>query len=341
MQGVGRFTGGMRGRLVVMAAGAVLSANAWAQACTTQAKMTAELRSEIADSALFLAAAIQGDDAAKVQSAAVVEFAGNFSESTSLIHRTAAQLVGDTLHVTQVYALDAKTRKVGDATDAEFSCPLTSGAAETDFSIGGLPPGIYGFAMVEATGGKPWLLAMLLRQEGLSWKLAGFYPRSRLAAGRDGVAYWTAARDEVKAGKPWLAWLSYGQADELLRPANFVTSTNLDRLRSERRGAAPKELAEGVGADAPLVLTAGAETFRITSLASAGSDDGAHLNLLVHLLAGAGLDAAKQKARNVSAAAALLSAHRELRSGFESVLVFAEAPNQPVFLTQVKLADVP
>jgi hypothetical protein len=200
---------------------------------------------------------------------------------------------------------------------------------------------MYAFAMVEATGGKPWLLSMLLRQEGLSWKLAGFYPRARLAAGRDGLSYWTAARDEAKDGKPWLAWLSYGEADELLRPANFVTSTNLDRLRSERRGAAPKELAEGIGNDAPLVVAAGADTFRFTSLASAGSDDGAHLNLLVHLRADSTLDAAAAKARNLAAAKELLTAHKELRSGFDSVLVFADASNQTAVLTQVKMAEIP
>ncbi len=330
----------MRGLACVVAASA-LWGHAWAQSCTTQAKMTAELRSEIADSALFLAVAVQADDAAKVQSAAVAEFAANFGATVALIHATAGQLAGDSLRVTQVYALDAKGRKAGDATDADFSCPLAGAAAETDFSIGGLPPGMYAFAMVEATGGKPWLLSMLLRQEGLSWKLAGFYPRARLAAGRDGLSYWTAARDEAKDGKPWLAWLSYGEADELLRPANFVTSTDLDRLRSERRGAAPKELAEGIGNDAPLVVAAGADTFRFTSLASAGSDDGAHLNLLVHLRAESTLDAAAAKARNLAAAKALLTAHKELRSGFDSVLMFADASNQTAVLTQVKMAEIP
>ena len=320
---------------------AVLSGHAWGQTCMTQAKMSAELRSEIADSALFLAVAVQADDAAKVQSAAVAEFASNFVATAALIHRTAPQLAGDSLRVTQVYALDAKGRKAGDTSDAEFSCPLAGAAAETDFSIGGLPPGMYAFAMVEATGGKPWLLSMLLQQDGLSWKLAGFYPRSRLAAGRDGLSYWTAARDEAKAGKSWLAWLSYGQADELLRPANFVTSTNLDRLRSERRGAAPKELAEGIGADAPLVVTEGAETFRFTGLASAGSEDGPYRNLVLRLRVDTTLDAAAAKARNMAAVKALFAAHKELRAGFDGVTVFADAANQPAFATQLSVSEIP
>jgi hypothetical protein len=100
-------------------------------------------------------------------------------------------------------------------------------------------------------------------------------------------------------------------------------------------------LAEGIGNDAPLVVAAGADTFRFTSLASAGSDDGAHLNLLVHLRAESTLDAAAAKARNLAAAKALLTAHKELRSGFDSVLMFADASNQTAVLTQVKMAEIP
>ena len=66
----------------------------------------------------------------------------------------------------------------GDTSDADFSCPLMGTTSETDFAIGGLPPGLYVFAMVEATGDQPWLLSFLLQQDGGAWKLAGFYPQA-------------------------------------------------------------------------------------------------------------------------------------------------------------------
>jgi hypothetical protein len=311
-----------------------ISTSCWAQTCTTQAKMTTELRSEIADSALYLAAAVQAGDAARVQGAAVAEFASNFVATTGLIKTTAAQITGDTLHVTQVYALDAKARKAGDTSAAEFSCTLTGTGSETDFSIGGLPPGMYGFAMVEASGERPWLLSMLMRQEGLSWKLAGIYPRVRTAAGRDGLTYWKGAREQVAAKKLWLGWLSYTEADELLRPANFVSTTNLSKLRTEQHDAAPAELANGVSKDAPVSVTGPTETFRITGLSSLSSDDGKHLNLVVHV------DGAGGTVRSQAVAKALLDAHRDLRDGYEGVLVVAESGSSAPAITMVKVSDI-
>ena len=169
---------------------------------------------------------------------------------------TSARVAGDELHVAQIYELDASARQAGDTSEADFSCPLTGTTSETDFAIPGLPPGLYGFAMVEATGNHPWLLSFLLRRDGGVWKLAGFYPRARTAAGHDGLWYWKSARTYAKADELWLAWIFYGEADELLRPANFVTSTNLELLRSERRAAAPPELLNGIGPSNPLVVKA-------------------------------------------------------------------------------------
>ena len=82
------------------------------------------------------------------------------------------------LRVTQIYELDASSRAADDTSDADFSCALTGTTSETDFAISGLPRGLYGFAMVEATGDHPWLLSFLLRQDDGVWKLAGFYPRA-------------------------------------------------------------------------------------------------------------------------------------------------------------------
>ena len=119
--------------------------------------------------------------------------------------------------------------------------------------------------------------------QGSAWKLAGFYPHARSAAGHDGLWYWTTARADAKAGKKWVAWVLYGEADQLLRPANFITTTHLDQLRSERHTNAPAELSEGISADTPLVIKAkdGSE-FRFTALSAAATDDGKGLDLVLH-----------------------------------------------------------
>ena len=100
--------------------------------------------------------------------------------------------------------------------------------------ISGLAPGRYGFAIVDVPdGSSPWRLSFLLRQDQGQWVMAGFYPKPLLAAGHDGLWYWTQARMMTAQKERWNAWLYYQQAESLLRPANFIQSTHLEKLKAE------------------------------------------------------------------------------------------------------------
>jgi hypothetical protein len=201
---------------------------------------------------------------------------------------------------------------------------------------------MYGFAMVEATGARPWLLSFLLEKVDGAWKMAGFYPRARTAAGHDGLWYWRAGRDDEKDKQAWVSWLMYGEADQLLRPANFVTSSNLDKLRGEQRTAAPAELSEGIGKATPLVLKAADGTlYRFTGLSGKGSEDGRKLELTLHYAAEPMSDPVAEKTRNLAAVKALLDAHKELRQAFDGVEVFADMPGSAVFVTEASMAELP
>jgi hypothetical protein len=310
-------------------------------ACTTQSAMTADMRQSLTDTALALATAVKANDTEHVRSMSAPEIASNFDSTVFVIQQTSGAIASDTLRVTQLYRLDASNRKPNDPTQAEFGCALAGTTDEVDFSIPGLPPGVYAFAIVEATGDRPWLLPILLVQQGSAWKMAGFYPHARAAAGHDGLWYWTTARANAKAGKKWLAWVQYGQADQLLRPANFISSTHLDQLRGERRTNAPGELSDGISPEAPLVIKAkdGAE-FHFTSLGSTATDDGKSLNLVLHYHVDSVGDSAAANTRNTAAASAILTAHPELREGFSSVSVFAEAEGQTPFVTEQSIAEI-
>lgn len=318
-----------------------VAAAARAQTCTTQATMTGNMRQAMADSALALASAIKVNDAARVESMADRELTASFDATAYIVHTTATKVANDTLRVAQAYELDASGRKAGDVSEADFGCALIGTTDEVDFAISGLPPGVYGFVMVEAVGERPWLLSFLLEQQGSGWKMAGFYPHARTAAGHDGLWYWTTARAATKAGHKWLAWVLYDEADQLLRPANFVSSTHLDELRAERHTNAPNELSDGVSEATPLVIQAkdGAE-FHITDLGSAGTDDGKGLDLIVHYKAEALADPAAETARNTAAARALLTAHPELREDFTGISVFAETEGRPPFATELGMSEV-
>ncbi len=314
-----------------------------AEVCTTQAKMQPALRDALAAKALVLANAVQANDAAKVRAATVTEYATNFSGSEFLIRTTATRIVGETLNVTSVYGLDATARKADAPGDAEFTCPLNATTLETDFSISGLPPGNYGFAMVDASGGaQPWLLSFLLRNDGGAWKMAGFYSHARTAAGHDGLWYWNEARATRDAKHPWAAWLLYGEANALLRPAVFVDSSHLDKLATEQRTAAPPELSNGVNKETPLVVKgANGGEFHFTGLSTDRSDDGTRVNVILHMRADTP-NAAAARVRNEAAAAAFVKAHPEVRKDFQGVWVFAEtdAPD-PLAVTQRDMNQIP
>jgi hypothetical protein len=309
--------------------------------CTTQSAMGGDQRQALADTALALATAVKANDTSRVQTMSSSEIASNFDSTTFLIHQTSAAITGSTLRVSQLFLLDASKRQAGDTTVAEFTCTLSGNAGEVDFAIPGLPAGIYAFAVVDALGDRPWMLPILFQQQGSAWKMAGFYPHARTAAGHDGLWYWTTARADAKAGKHWRAWVLYGLADQLLRPANFVTTTHLDQLRSERHSSAPGELTEGIGPETPLVIKAkdGSE-FHFTSISSAATGDDKGLDLVLRYRADSAADTGAAHARNLAAASALLAAHPELREGFAGVSVFADIQGQTPFATEHSLSEI-
>jgi len=318
-----------------------------AQTCITQANLAPELRDRLADTALALAVAVQAGDSTRVQSLATPEFAANFTQTATLIAALAPALTTDKLRVTHLFQLDATSRKPGDGSDADFSCPLAATASETDFSIAALPPGLYAFATVAATDGpRPWQLSFLLQQQpaasgtAATWKMAGFYPRESTVAGHDGLWFWRSARD-AKAKDPLLAWLLYGEADDLLRPSNFITSTNLDKLRAERHAAAPPELGDGISAATPLVVKSADAEYSFTAIAAQPSDDGKQLILALHYDAAYLADPVAGRTRNIAAAQALLSAHKPLRTAFDRVLVIADSAGHSPFVNDYPMAQIP
>jgi hypothetical protein len=325
----------------VWTAGLLMAGTAAAQTCTTQAKLPADVRSALADQALSLGLAIKANDGARVQAQSAPLLAGNFAATAYLVRTTSERIAGDSLAVTQLYLLDASTRPATDTGAAEFSCALSGTPSETDFAFNSLPGGMYAFAMVEGTGPRPWLLSLLLEQKGSSWQLAGLYTHARTAAGRNGLSFWTAAREAAKAKDQWRAWLLFSEADALLAPAPFVDSSHLDRLRAEQRDTAPPELADGISAQTPMVLKdAKGESIAYTAIGVDASDDGMKLRLVLHYRAQPAADAAAGRARNLDAAQTFLDAHRNLRSSFDPVNVFGEVEGQPPFATEISMADV-
>ena len=84
--------------------------------------------------------------------------------------------------------------------------------------------------------------------------MAGLYPKPLDAAGHDGLWYWTQARQLIASKQPWSAWLYLQEAQQLLQPAGFVSSTHLDKLGAELSTAAPPAARSLTSGRTPLVV---------------------------------------------------------------------------------------
>lgn len=316
-----------------------------AEDCITQSAMKPADRNALATAARGLAAKVQAGDVAGLRSATVAEYAKDFGGIEYVVGSTAPKLKGGTLVVEQVYLLDGTQLKRGadgSAPDTQFFCTLNHSMAEADFLIPGLAPGSYGFAIVNVEGtASPWRLSFLLRKEQDQWQMAGFYPTPLSAAGHDGIWYWKEARAMAARKEQWNAWLYYQQAESLLRPANFIQSTHLEKLKAEQASATPPAVSDGVSKDAPLVVKGadGAE-YRFTGLGVDDSLGKDKIDIMAHLKVDQPGDAAATHKLSASAAGALLGAYPEMRKPFHGVWIVAEVAGQNPFATEFSVSEI-
>lgn len=350
--------------------------HAVAESCVTQSQMQPADRDSLAFAARSIAASIQANDTTTLRTMLAPELAKDPTQLVGLVASTASRIKDAQLTLEQIYLLDASQNK--STSDAEFFCSINRTAASTDFQIPGLAPGVYGFAIIQAaTTQAPWRLSLLLRRNlyqneshtQIPWSIAGLYPKPLTAAGHDGVWYWTQARSLTAEKQTWNAYLFYQQAQALLQPAGFVSSTNLDKLRRELTAATPPALSEGISPAVPLVVKAADSTeYRFTAIAADDSlsTPSGQLDLLVHLQLDPppeppAADAPKAntkpsikpnskskpptpvdpRTRNLNAIAALVAAYPELRTRFHAIWIFADASGQNPIVTNQLVADIP
>lgn len=330
-----------------IAAVLMFAVSGWARAddCITQSAMKPADRDALAATAHGLAAKVQAGDVAGLRSATVAEYAKDFGGIEYVVGSTSPKLKGGALVVQQVYLLDGTQLKRGadgSAPDAQFFCTLNHSMAEADFLIPGLAPGSYGFAIVDVEGmAAPWRLSFLLRKEQGQWQMAGFYPKPLSAAGHDGIWYWKEARTMAARKEQWNAWLFYQQAESLLRPANFIQSTHLEKLKTEQAGATPPAVSDGVSADAPLVVKgADGVEYRFIGLGVDDSLGKDKIDIMAHLKIDQAGDAAATHKLSASAAGALLGAYPEMRKPFHGVWIVAEVAGQSPFATEFPVNEI-
>jgi hypothetical protein len=323
----------------------VCSLPVFAETCTTQSAMTATDRDALVAAAKSMADKVVANDPAGLRTLTIAEYAKDFGAIQNLVSGTSLKVKGATPVVEQVYLLDAsELKKNPDGTNgsAQFYCTLNKSAAEVDFSVPGLPAGKYAFAIAETRGvSAPWRLSFLLQQAGGQWQMAGFYPRPMTAAGKDGVHYWTEARSLVKSKQPWSAWLYYQQAETLLNPAGMIQSSNLEKLHNEQNTSAPPTISSGVSEASPLVVKGsdGAE-YHFVALGVDDSLSKEKIDVTARLKVEQIGDPVVARKRNVDAMSALTAAYPDLRKNFHGVWIFAEAPGQNPYATELAMNEI-
>jgi hypothetical protein len=301
-----------------------------AVSCTTQSQMTEADRSALVQVAKNLGAAIQSNNATTLKGLIVpAEFDGISGTAT----RTSPLISGSTLTIDALYGLDASDLKTA-AEDTQFFCGAPGAPLHVDFTIPQLPPGKYALAIVHATGVKdPQQMAFLLQKNG-DWQLAGLFVKPLLMAGHDSLWYWTKARAYAQKGEKWNAYFYYTIAAYLATPADFLTSTNLDKLDQETTGARPA----GLPGAQTMQLGANGNSFAVSDLHADGSLGG--LDLVIHYAATDASDPVATRSRNLEVMKAMLQAHPELRDAFHGLWVYADAPNQRPFGNEVAMSEI-
>ena len=325
-------------KLSAGALGLLLTCNAYAASCTTQAEMKEPDRGAIALTAHSLAAKMQANDTNGVKAATISSVASNFNGIAASIQKLSPDLAGATLTVTSVYDLDASDVQPGEET-VQFFCGVAANDLHVIFNIPGLPAGHFAFAIVEATGVKnPQRLSMLLEksspQNGGTWQLAGFFPRPLLSAGHDGVWYWAKAREYEKAGRPWTAYFYYQTAAYLLHPAEFLDSNNFDKLIQELRAATPG----GLPGSQPMTVNVNGSPVAVTNIRTDSTFGG--FDLAVRYETTDVSDPAAARTKTVALMKALLALHPEWKDAFHGMWVFANAPNQQPFSLELPMSQI-
>ena len=330
-------------RLVLLLASvSIFPASLLAEPCITQSQMQPAERDGLLRAAMSLAALTAANNAEGVRAQTMPAYAQDFAGIQGAITAAAPHLQGASFIPDTLWILDASASKPGadgSPQDAQFFCTLNRGAQQTSFLIPALPAGKYALAVLNTTGtSEPWQIAMLLRQSGTAWQLGGLFPRATTAGGHDGLWYWKTARDYAKNKQSWNAWVYYAEAQQLLKPVAFISSTHLDTLVAEQQRAAPAGLSAGIGNDQPLVIAGpkGGAEVRVTSLgAEAAPDRTAGIDLLVHIRAEDVLkDPVASRARNMAAAKAIVAAYPELRSAFHGIWIVAELPGGGTYVSE-------
>ena len=302
----------------------LLAAAAHAQTCFSSPDMEDQVRTALEAAARrYFEMSVRGDIAALRQNT-IVSLAANFSGIENAVKENQAHFTGAKAVVRPPYLLNAEGSEPLER--AEFLCGVFGKLGQTAnsavFVLNNLPPGKYGIAILDITGGEePRTLTLVLQQVGTEWKLAGYYVRDPQACGHDGTWYAQRARDFKAKGQIHNAWLYDREAITLTAPVDFMSTQATDRLYDELQAVQPNDMpANGNSID----LSAGGKTYRWADIFpfAVGND----LDVVVKYESADISNTQKTFEQNTQVIKALVTKFPELRDAFAAVVARAVDP---------------
>jgi hypothetical protein len=198
-------------------------------------------------------------DAGGLRQASIPAVASDFGSIETAVNDNKAAFSGAQVSVRPPYLLDAADNQAPLAR-AEFFCGIYNSPDRVGFVIPNLPAGMYGFATLDIASQKgPYMVSMVLQQQGNDWRLAGYYVRQAAFGGRDAQWYWDKAREFKAKNELHNAYYYYIEARQLLVPVDFMGTPQLDKLYDETQQVVPKDMP----VDGPVDLTIGGRTYKL------------------------------------------------------------------------------
>jgi len=314
---------------------AVAAAHAETTTCFSSSEMDEAVRSALERTARqFFDYASQGD-VFDLKQAATGSLAANFSAVEGLVVDQRTILSGAQPTLRASHLLEAS----GNAplARAEFLCGVWQTASWASFNINNLPPGRYGVVIQDlGTPKGKYALTMVLKQEGATWKLAGYYSKPEEVGGHDSQWFLTQAREYKTKGAGHNAWLYYLVAWDLAAPVDFMSTRALDKISDEMEGVRPTDLPTS---DHPLALAAsGGRGYQVISMSAQPTGSG--LNLVVEYRVADVSNTQQMFDENTAVIRAIVGRYPEFRDAFAGVIARATEPSGRDYGTLLAMKDV-
>lgn len=318
------------GLALALAGGQALSG----ESCQQQSELAPADKAGIQQAAQRFSQAVIAGNPQQMQSDAIPSLQADFSAITASVQDIAPKVAGAHSTTDFLYLLDATDAKTTLA-QAQFFCGLFNAPIHVTFTIPNLPPGKYGLAISEISGGKsPYKITYVLQNIGGAWKLAGFFPKPEEAAGHDGVYWWKQARTAKAAGQVHDAYFDYVIAADLLTPVPFLSSPNLDKLMTEEQSALPND----IPTDKPVDMALAGKNYQVTQMFPVPTDKG--MALVVKYAVPSVSDTSAAFEDNTKVIKGLVSKYPEYRSAFYSIVARATAPTGADYGTELAMKDI-